>query len=143
MSSPISIAVIAASLHKEVPQLNAMGIEVRYLAYPRAGIGSESYQKMVTAWCAKDRQATLTRFKNGEAVPISTCADNPVTAEFQLGERLGVSGTPTMITAAGELIPGYVPAAELASTPRREVAGYLRAKGGCGRLFLLFCPCAA
>lgn len=101
-------------LHKEVPQLNAMGIEVRYLAYPRAGIGSESYQKMVTTWCAKDRQSTLTRYKNGEELPINTCSDNPVAAEYQLGDRLGVSGTPTLITASGELIPGYVPAAELA-----------------------------
>ncbi len=101
-------------LHKEVPQLNAMGIEVRYLAYPRAGIGSESYQKMVTTWCAKDRQGTLTRYKNGEAVPLNTCADNPVAAEYQLGERIGVEGTPTLVTANGELIPGYVPAQELA-----------------------------
>jgi thiol:disulfide interchange protein DsbC len=101
-------------LHKEVPQLNAMGIEVRYLAYPRAGIGSDTYQKLVTAWCAKDRQGTLTRFKNRENVPISTCANNPVAAQFQLGERLGVTGTPALVTTAGELIPGYMPAAELA-----------------------------
>jgi thiol:disulfide interchange protein DsbC len=35
-------------LHREVPQLNAMGVEVRYLAYPRAGLESESYLKMTT-----------------------------------------------------------------------------------------------
>ncbi len=101
-------------LHQEVPELNALGIEIRYIAYPRAGVGSESYQKIVTAWCAKDRQGTLTRFKRGESVPINTCADNPVTAQFQLGERIGVTGTPSLITAGGELIPGYVPAKELA-----------------------------
>jgi len=100
--------------HQDVPQLNAMGIEVRYLAYPRAGIGSEDYKKMVTAWCAKDRQGTLTRYKNREAVPLSVCADNPVAAEYQLGERIGVNGTPTLVTADGELIPGYVPPTELA-----------------------------
>ena len=100
--------------HKEVPALNALGIEVHYLAYPRAGIGSESYQKLVTAWCAKDRQSTLTRYKNREAVPISTCAKNPVAAQYELGERIGVNGTPSLVTAKGELIPGYVPADELA-----------------------------
>lgn len=100
--------------HKEVPELNAKGIEVRYLAFPRAGIGSESYQKLVTAWCAKDRQGTLTRYKNREAVPISTCAKNPVSAEYELGEHVGVSGTPSLVTAKGELIPGYMPAQELA-----------------------------
>jgi len=100
--------------HQEVPALNAMGIEVRYLAFPRAGVGSESYQKLVTAWCAKDRQGTLTRYKNREAVPINTCAKNPVSAEYELGERVGVNGTPSLVTEKGELIPGYMPAQELA-----------------------------
>ncbi len=101
-------------LHKEVPELNAMGVEVRYLAYPRAGIGSESYQKMVTVFCAKDRQATLTRYKNGENVPVNTCKTNPVAMEYELGDKMGVNGTPALIKADGELIPGYMPAADLA-----------------------------
>ena len=37
-------------LHKEVPELNRLGVAVRYLAYPRAGIGSISYDKAVSAW---------------------------------------------------------------------------------------------
>ncbi|MET0378220.1 MAG: DsbC family protein [Spongiibacteraceae bacterium] len=101
-------------LHKEVPALNAMGIEVRYLAYPRAGIGSDSYQKLVTVWCAKDRQGTLTRYKNGENVPVSSCKNNPVSMEYELGDKMGVNGTPALIKPDGELIPGYMPAAELA-----------------------------
>ena len=101
-------------LHKEVPQLNAMGIEVRYLAYPRAGIGSDTYQKMVTIWCSKDRQGTLTRYKNGENVPASSCKDNPIAMEYELGEKMGVNGTPALIKSDGELIPGYMPAADLA-----------------------------
>lgn len=103
-------------LHKEVPQLNAMGIEVRYLAYPRAGIGSESYQKLVTIWCAKDRQAAMTRFKNGENVATSTCKDNPISDQYALGDKMGVNGTPALVKADGELIPGYMPADELAKT---------------------------
>lgn len=102
--------------HKDVPKLNAMGIEVRYLAYPRAGIGSDDYKKMVNAWCSKDRQATLTRYKNRESVPLVLCENNPVAAEYELGERLGVNGTPTLMTAKGELIPGYVPPEELVKT---------------------------
>lgn len=102
-------------LHQEVPQLNAMGIEVRYLAYPRAGVGSPTYQKLVTAWCSKDRQGALTRLKNREHVPVSTCAKNPVTAQYELGDRIGVQGTPALITASGELIPGYMPAKDLAA----------------------------
>ena len=49
--------------HREVPELNAMGIEVRYLAFPRAGIPSGSYNKIAKAWCAEDKQDTLTKVK--------------------------------------------------------------------------------
>jgi len=102
--------------HKDIGQLNTMGIEVRYLAFPRAGVGSDDYKKMVTAWCAKDRQAVLTRYKNREQVKLALCADNPVKAQYELGERLGISGTPSLVTAKGELIPGYVPPEELAKS---------------------------
>jgi thiol:disulfide interchange protein DsbC len=91
-----------------------MGIEVRYLAYPRAGIPSESYDKIATAWCAKDQQETLTRIKNREAVANKVCTDNPVAGHFALGQRIGVTGTPAIVLMDGTLIPGYQPAASFA-----------------------------
>lgn len=100
--------------HQEVPQLNAMGIAVHYLAFPRAGLGSESFRKIATAWCSSDRGAALTRLKNGEKVPDNVCPQNPVAAQYALGEQLGVTGTPALVLENGALIPGYQPAAELA-----------------------------
>ena len=84
-------------LHKEVPQLNAMGVEVRYLAYPRSGIPSASYDKIATVWCSDDRQDSLTRSKNGEDDVISVCENNPVAEHFTLGGKLGVTGTPAIV----------------------------------------------
>ena len=101
-------------LHREVPELNEMGIEVRYLAYPRAGIGSPSAEKLVSAWCADDPQAALTRLKNGEPVEPRSCA-NPVAAQFRLGQRLGIRGTPALFLEDGRLLPGYMPAQALAA----------------------------
>ena len=101
-------------LHSEVPELNALGIKVRYLAFPRAGIPSPTYDKTVSIWCAKDRQAALTAAKEGAEVAPATC-DNPVASELQLGMKLGVNGTPTIITDTGRTFPGYVPAKELAA----------------------------
>lgn len=40
--------------------------------------------------------------------------DSPVAAQFELGQELGVTGTPAIFTSKGELIPGYMPADELA-----------------------------
>ena len=101
-------------LHREVPELNAMGIEVRYLAYPRAGIPSESYSKIATAWCADNQQDVFTRTKNGENIPSAVCTDNPVSVHFELGKKLGVTGTPAVILMDGTLISGYQPAADFA-----------------------------
>jgi thiol:disulfide interchange protein DsbC len=94
-------------LHSKMAEYNQLGIEVRYLAYPRAGVGSETYNKLVTAWCSTDRNQALTKIKSGEDVPAATC-ENPVAAQFQLGERLGVNGTPALIFEDGQLVAGFI-----------------------------------
>jgi len=101
-------------LHSEVAELNELGIAVHYLAFPRAGLGSESFRKIASAWCAKDRGAALTSLKNGEDIPENVCADNPVAAQMLLGEKVGVNGTPALVLEDGTLVPGYRPAKELA-----------------------------
>ena len=101
-------------LHKEVPVLNKMGIEVRYLAFPRAGIGSASYKKMASAWCADNPRKALTALKNSENIEQNVCADNPVAKQYRLGQQMGVNGTPAIVLADGSLLPGYRPAADLA-----------------------------
>ncbi|MFT6552472.1 MAG: thiol:disulfide interchange protein DsbC [Zhongshania marina] len=99
-------------LHEEVPQLNAMGIEVRYLAYPRAGLGTPTYDKMVSAWCADDPIAAMNSLKSGSTVEPKKCA-NPIAAEYQLGAQMGVTGTPAIVLEDGSMIPGYKTAAQL------------------------------
>jgi thiol:disulfide interchange protein DsbC len=105
-----------AKLHREVPALNEMGIEVRYMAYPRAGLQSASYDKIATAWCADNPQDTLTRLKNRDgSVKMAVCEDNPVGRHMLLGQKVGVRGTPALITESGALLPGYMPAPKLAA----------------------------
>jgi len=99
-------------LHREVPALNEAGVAVRYLAYPRAGIGSASYKKIVSAWCADNPNTALTRAKAGEAIEQLNCA-NPVAAQLALGDKFGVNGTPAIIFEDGRLQPGYLPADEM------------------------------
>ncbi len=106
-------------LHSEIDSYLKEGIRVRYLSYPRTGIDSPSYNKAVSVWCAKDRKAALTSAKKDEPVEPKTC-DNPVKQEMALGEQVGVSGTPTIITESGHLLPGYVPAARLAQILTEE-----------------------
>jgi len=100
-------------LHGEMDKYNAEGITVRYLMFPRAGVGSPSYNKAVTVWCSKDQLDAMTRSKSGENLPNASC-DNPIKEEYELGQLLGVQGTPAIIMEDGAMLPGYVPAARLA-----------------------------
>ncbi len=102
-------------LHREVPALNAAGIEVRYLAYPREGLGGASYRKIATAWCADNPQQVLTKLKNRQAVADNVCPGNPVADQYALGQQVGVNGTPALILETGELVPGYMAADALAA----------------------------
>jgi thiol:disulfide interchange protein DsbC len=101
-----------SKFHNEVPALNQAGVKVRYLLYPRAGPGSDTFKRSVAVWCAKDRVKAVGIAKAGGAVDMKTC-DNPVTANYKLGQSLGINGTPTIILDSGQIIPGYVPAEKL------------------------------
>ena len=103
-----------AKFHNEVPKLNEAGIKVRYLAFPRAGVGSKTYKTMVSVWCAKDQQQALTDAKARKEIEPAEC-DNPVEEQYELGQRIGINGTPAMVLSNGELVPGYVPAPRLIS----------------------------
>lgn len=101
-------------LHKEIDSYLQEGIKVRYVFFPRAGIGSPSYDKTVSVWCATDRKQALTDAKAGKDIPERKC-DNPVKDHMKLGELMGVNGTPAIVLEDGRLLPGYVPADRLAS----------------------------
>ncbi|MDH3689018.1 MAG: DsbC family protein [Gammaproteobacteria bacterium] len=101
-----------AQFHLDVPKLNEAGIEVRYLMFPRTGIGTRSYDRAVSVWCADDRIEAIGVAKAGGEVGARECT-NPVTDHFNLGQEIGIRGTPTIILDDGRTLPGYVPAAKL------------------------------
>ena len=99
-------------LHREVPKLNKAGVEIRYLMYPRAGAGSSTFNKSVSAWCSEDQKKAIGVAKEGGTVVAMNC-DNPVQEQFDLGQMIGVSGTPTLVLESGRVLPGYLPADKL------------------------------
>ena len=101
-------------LHTSMAEYHAHGIEVRYVAYPRAGIGSPTYENMVSAWCANDPLAALTALKRGEEIPKKSCV-NPVAEQYELGQQVGLTGTPALVLPDGDLVNGLVDAEQLAA----------------------------
>ena len=99
-------------LHNQIKEYNEEGIAIHYMAFPRAGVGSESYDKFVSVWCAEDQQTAMTQAKNGDDPEPQKCP-NPIADQYELGREVGVTGTPALLTNDGTLIPGYMPPAQL------------------------------
>lgn len=108
-------------LHSQIADYNRLGIEVQYLAFPRMGLGSEDFRKMVAVWCADDRRQALTAAKNDRPIQMKTCT-NPVTMQYDLGRRMGLTGTPMILGTDGTEIAGYLPPQELLAA-LQELAG--------------------
>ncbi len=93
-------------LHREVPKLNAKGVEVRYFLYPRAGMKSRSAKTLESIWCADDRQEAMNLAKLGQKIASKTC-DNPIGDHVALATQVGLTGTPLIFTGGGQRISGY------------------------------------
>ncbi|MGY2460913.1 DsbC family protein [Vreelandella sulfidaeris] len=98
-----------ARLHETIPELNERGIAVHYLAFPRAGMGSQAATTLQQVWCSDNRSEAMTQAKEGEAISSAADCDNPVAGQYELGKALGVQGTPAIILPDGQLVPGFVP----------------------------------
>ena len=105
-------------LHQQMKGYNDLGITVRYLAFPRAGLGSQTEAQMQSIWNTADRKKAFDAAMRGEEVsPIAKTADSKVdiSKQFQLGEQLGVTGTPAVVLEDGTLVPGYQPPEAMAA----------------------------
>jgi thiol:disulfide interchange protein DsbC len=99
-------------LHSQIAELNKLGVRVRYAAYPRQGPGTDDWHKMEAVWCAKDRKAAITQAKQGQEIKSAPCS-TPVKSQYELGEELGIRGTPAIFTPSGDYIGGYLPPTQL------------------------------
>lgn len=110
-------------LHSEISDYNDMGIEVRYLLRPRSGPQSKSWQKADAVFCSKNQQKNLTRAKQGIDITMKTCKDSPTKFNVETAEKLGLMGTPVVLSEGGQYLGGYVAAAELIEKLDAEKAG--------------------
>ena len=101
-------------LHSQVKKYNDLGIRIRYMSYPRAGIDSKSYREAEAVWCSKDRKKALTDAKNGMTIKSKACK-SPVAKEYALGNMIGIRGTPAIVLEDGTVVPGYVPPQQLSN----------------------------
>ena len=101
-------------LHSQIAEYNKLGIRVRYMFFPRSGPDTDSWHKAEAVWCASNRNEALTRAKNGENITSPKCPAEIIKRDYELGNKLNVTGTPAIFLASGEMLPGYAPPGELA-----------------------------
>lgn len=101
--------------HLEVPELNKAGIGVQYVAFPRSGVDTPSFETAAKVWCAENPQEALTKAKAGQEFATNDKCDKRaiIRQHLKLVSKLQLSGTPALFLEDGTLIPGYVPAKQL------------------------------
>ena len=106
-------------LHQQVKEYNDLGITVRYLAFPRAGM-NETARQMEAIWTSKDPVFALNEAEKGN-LPKELKTPNIVKRHYDLGVQLGVQGTPSIVTSTGEVIGGYLKPQDLLAALKESV----------------------
>ena len=74
-----------------------------------------SFEKSKNIWCAKDRAVAWDEYMADGKAPEAAAADckHPLQQVLALGQKLDVSGTPTIVFTDGSRFPGAVPAEKI------------------------------
>ena len=102
-------------LHSQIDEYLADGIEIRYVLYPRNGPASRSWNTSEDVWCARDRNRALTAAKLDRDFESQKCDASAITAQYMLGQSIGLTGTPAIFFEDGTLVSGYLPPETLLS----------------------------
>ena len=97
-------------MHHELPELRANGVTVQFIPYPRRGAEGRGYDELRRIWCAADAVSALQAYFEFDELPAASaeCARaGAVAAGYELGNRIGISGTPLLILPNGERMKGY------------------------------------
>jgi len=89
---------------------NLTDVTIYTFLYPI--LSQDSFDKSKNIWCAKDRAAAWDQYMGDGKVPETADADckHPLQQVLALGQKLEVTGTPTIVFVDGTRFPGAVPA---------------------------------
>tara|TARA_A100001011_G_scaffold43404_1_gene40827 strand:- start:2432 stop:3172 length:741 start_codon:yes stop_codon:yes gene_type:complete len=89
--------------HQDIPIYLENGIKVRYLVLARK---KSSRAKIISAWCANNKNDAFTLLKNSKEIKKINCI-NPIDEHQNLINAIGTSTTPSIFLPDGNLISGY------------------------------------
>lgn len=92
-------------LEQELPQLD--NVTIYTFPMPLEGLHPDAPRKSKSIWCSPKPQTAWHDYVAGNKQPTAKPdCDNPIERNIQLGQKLGINGTPTLIAADGRVMPG-------------------------------------
>jgi thiol:disulfide interchange protein DsbC len=89
-------------------------ITIYTFLYPIDQLHPDAARKSKLIWCAPDRVKAWDAFFEGGTLPNNDGGcETPLAAVAELGQKLKVTATPTLVFADGSVIPGALPGASL------------------------------
>lgn len=107
-------------LHNDMKKYNDLGITIRYIAFPRGGERAKNFPQMSAIWCAKDKNQALDLAKEQKYTQTSKNCSDLVRSHMNLGQKMGITGTPAIMLADGSMINGYIPPKDLLNRLREK-----------------------
>lgn len=87
-------------------------VTVHLFLYPI--LSSDSTDKSRNIWCAKDRAKAWNDWMQKEQpAPAANCDVAAIQRNLEFGRKFKITGTPTLIFANGQRVPGAIPAAQV------------------------------
>lgn len=101
---------------KKLEQKDLIGITdvtIYTFLYPLDGLHPDAGKKSRAIWCAPDRnKAWQDWILNGQLPKAASC-DTPVDDIAELGQKLGITSTPTLVFSSGKRLLGAYPAKDI------------------------------
>lgn len=100
-------------MHEEIDTYLDAGITIHYAGFARGGGRSPAYEEMISLWCADEPEEVLNaHIHENKPIPDNPCSAGEVIDEhYELGNDMGLRGTPTVYDFNGQqVVGGYAPA---------------------------------
>lgn len=94
--------------HNYIPSINQQGVTVNYVMLPRAGVGSGSHKKTISALCSDNPADAITSAMQNAAPSENNCQSEVMSQHMTIAQHLKVNSTPTIILPNGQLKVGLV-----------------------------------
>jgi thiol:disulfide interchange protein DsbC len=94
---------------KDLAKIN--DITIYTFLYPI--LSQDSRDKSKGVWCSADRSKAWNDLMLEGTAPATARCDTPIEKTLELGRKYRINGTPTLVFANGERVPGAIPQAQL------------------------------